>query len=407
MRETITVKKLIMLPVVLAFLVAQSAEGAKVDPAYKVQTLPEKQEESALWESASKHENRLRNSGTPFHNRQVEEYLESLAGRMLGDSLDHLGIALDFVLVAEPHLSGWVYPYGTIGIHTGLMVRMDNEAQLGAILAHEISHFLQRHTYSELIVDGRQSAVGKSLGFLAGLAVANETGSFDQGIMDFTGDLWTNLATSGYSKKNEYVADEEGLILMARAGLSIDESIPAFSALGENVVYGAGDPRKLWSSHPRLEDRIRNLEKEIKKKKREKDFVPGVVPEAEDYYRHIAPTLLINARLDLQEQQFERAREALSKYLKVKPGDAEAYYLTGEAFRRASPLGPDFTQSLAAYQQALDSDPGYANAYKEIGMAYRMQGQDIEAGIAFQQYLELAADAPDAGIIRAYMEGLR
>ena len=131
-------KKLIMLPVVLAFLVAQSAEGAKVDPAYKVQTLPEKQEESALWESASKHENRLRNSGTPFHNRQVEEYLESLAGRMLGDSLDHLGIALDFVLVAEPHLSGWVYPYGTIGIHTGLMVRMDNEAQLGAILAHEI-----------------------------------------------------------------------------------------------------------------------------------------------------------------------------------------------------------------------------------------------------------------------------
>jgi predicted Zn-dependent protease len=396
-----------MLPIVLAFLVAPSAVGAKVDPAYKLKALPEKPEETDLWERASKHENRLRNGGTLFHNRQVEAYLESLAARMLGGSLDHLGITLDFVLVAEPHLSGWAYPYGTIGLHTGLLVRMDNEAQLGAILAHEISHFLQRHTYSELIVDGRQGALGKGLGFLAGLAVAKETGTFDQGVMDFTGDLWTNLATSGYSKKNEYVADEEGLILMARAGLSIDESIPAFQALGENVVYGAGDPRKMWSSHPRLEDRIRNLQKEIKKKKRKKDFVPGVVPESEDYYRNIAPMLLINARLDLQEQQFNRAREALSKYLQVKPGDAEAYYLTGEAFRRANPLGPDFTQSLAAYQQALEIDPGYANAYKEIGMAYRMQGQDDEARLAFQRYLELAEDALDAGIIRGYMEGLR
>lgn len=395
-----------MLPLTLAVL-SFSAEAAKVEPAYKLQALPEKAEESDLWERATKHENRLRNEGTLFHNRQVEAYLESLADRMLGGSLDHLGITLDFVLVAEPHLSGWAYPYGTIGLHTGLLVRMDNEAQLGAIVAHEISHFLQRHTYAELIVDGRQSAVGKGLGFLASLALAKETGSFDPNVMDFAGDLWTNLATSGYSQKNEYVADEEGLVLMARAGLSVDESIPAFHALGENVVYGAGDPRKMWSSHPRLEDRISNLQKEIKRMKRKKDFVNGIVPESQDYYRNIAPMLLINAKLDLREQQFTRAREALAKYLMVKPNDAEAHYLTGETFRRENPSGPDFTQSMAAYQNALESDPAYADAYKEIGMAYRIQGQNGEAMAAFERYLEVAADAPDAGIIRGYMEGMR
>lgn len=399
-------KKLISLLLVMTPLFAVPA-SAKVDPAYKLQALPEKQDEADLWESASKHENRLRNSGTVFHNRQVEAYLESLADRMLGDSLDHLGIELDFVLVAEPTLSGWCYPYGTIGIHTGLLVRMDNEAQLGAILAHEISHFLQRHTYSELIVDGRQSAIGKGLGFLAGLAVAKETGTFDSGIADFTGDLWTNLSTSGYSQKNEYVADEEGLVLMARAGLSIEQSIPAFQALAQNEVYGAGDPRKMWSSHPKLENRIRNLAKDIKRQKRRKGFEMGAVPESVDYYRHIAPTLLINAKLDLNEQQFGRAREALSKYLMVKPNDAEAHFLTGETFRRANPAGPDFSEALAAYRQALEDNPSYAEAYREIGMAYRLQGQNADALAAFERYVELAADAPDAGIVRGYMEGLR
>ncbi len=391
---------------VFVLLFSQVALGAKIQPVYEIQTLPEKDDESALWEVASKHENRLRNAGTVIRDKQVEAYLESLADRLLDGKLDHLGIEMDFVLVAEPTLSGWAYPYGTIGIHTGLMVRMDNEAQLAAIVAHEISHFLQRHTYREMLDGDKQSALGKGLGFLASVAVAKETGSFDKGIMDFTGNLWENLATSGYSKKNEYVADEEGLVLMAGAGLEINEAIAAFQALGENKVYGAGDPRKMWSSHPRLEDRIKNLRKEIKRTKKRKGFVPGSVPDATDYYRNIAPALKINAKLDIGEQQYARARESLQKYLQIVPDDPAAHYLLGETYRRENPLGPDFREASAAYQQALAQDSGYAAAHKELGMAYRITQQNADARNAFQKYLELAPNAADAGIIRGYLEGL-
>ena len=261
------------LSLLMACAVSLPAIAAKVEPAYDTKRLPDKADEVALWERASRHENRLRNAGTLFHDRSIEVYIESLAERMLGDSIEHLGIEVDFVLVREPTLSAWAYPYGTIGLHTGLLVRMDNEAQFGAILAHELSHFLQRHTYREMLDGKTQSTLGKGLGLLAGLAMAKETGRFDSGVMDFTGELWENLATSGYSKKNEYVADEEGLALMRNAGLPIDEAIPAFHALAENKVYGAEDPRKMWSSHPRLEDRIANLEKEVRRAKRKKDYV--------------------------------------------------------------------------------------------------------------------------------------
>ena len=395
-----------VLAAIFLLAAAGAVYAAKVVPAYEAEKLPGPEEEAGLWETASRHENRIRNGGRALDNRAVETYLESLAQRLVGSRLDHLGISIDFMIVAEPTLSGWVYPYGTIGVHTGLMVRMDNEAQLAAILAHEISHFLQRHTYREMLDGDRQSALGKGLGFLATLAVARETGTFDSNIMDATGNFWLNLSTSGYSKKNEYVADEEGLVLMHQAGFELNEALPAFTALGENKAYGAGDPRKMWSSHPRLEDRIRNLEKEIRRMKRKRDFVAGTVPEQIDYDRKIAPLLLVNARLDLQEQQFGRAREALARYLAVAPDDAEAHFLMGEAYRGDKPLGPDFSDALSAYEAAVAENAGFAPAHREIGMAHRIGGDSARARAAFAAYLENAPEAADAGIVRAYMESL-
>ena len=123
--------------------------------------------------------------------------------------------------------------------------------------------------------------------------------------------------------------------------------------------------------------------------------------------RGIAPALIINARLDIAAQQYQRAREALSKYIQVEPDDPEAHFLMGETYRKEAPSGPDFSDCLAAYGQALAEDSGYAPAYKELGMAYRVQQENDKARDAFDQYLALAADAPDAGIIRAYLEGLQ
>lgn len=389
------------------FLAAPAYSAVKLDPVYEAPKVPSNEEEASLWVRASSHENRLRNAGTIFHDRHIEQYIESLTERLLGPYQDRIGVAIDFVIVKEPTLSAWAYPYGTIGLHTGLLVRMDNEAQFAAILAHEISHFLQRHTYREMLDGDKQSKIGKGLGLLAGLAMAKQTGSFDKGIMDFTGDLWNNLATSGYSKKNEYIADEEGLGLMARAGLSRDEAIPAFVALGENSVYGAGDPRKMWSSHPRLEDRLRNLQKEIKREKRKRGYSPGEIPDPLVYYRGIAPALIMNARLDINAHKYQRARDALVKYLQVVPDDSEAHFLMGETYRMQNPMGPDFSKSQAAYHASLEHDSAYAPAHKELGMTLRLQRQNDAARSAFERYLSLDENAADAGIVRGYVQGLQ
>ena len=401
--------RLSSIAVLLLSFLSPPANAARVDPVSKLEELPAKADEAELWDIASRHENDLRNSGRMVHNRHVEAYLESITDRMLGSSLDHLGMHVDFLLVREPTLGGWVYPYGTIAVHTGLLAGMENEAQLGAILAHEISHFLQRHSYRELITEGRQSVIGKGIGLLATVAVASQTGVIDTDLIGSTEGLWSGLVTNGYSRKLEYVADEEGLVLMARANYSRDQALLGFKALGDNSFYGVADPARLWSSHPKLDDRIKNLQKEIKReRKRSKQaYKPGVVPASESYYRGIAPALLINARLDIQEQQYARARAALTKYISVRPEDPEAEFLIGETYRKEALDGPDYSPRMDRYRKALEKDCGFAPAYKELGMAHRRQHANAEAMSAFEQYLSFAEDAPDAGIIRAYMDSMR
>jgi len=77
--------------------------------------------------------------------------------------------------------------------------------------------------------------------------------------------------------------------------------------------------------------------------------------------------------------------------------------MSAEALRLEAPDGPDFGPRIAAYTAAVEADPGYALAYKEIGMAQRQQGNPGAARAALEKYLALSPDAVDAGIIRWYI----
>ena len=120
--------------------------------------------------------------------------------------------------------------------------------------------------------------------------------------------------------------------------------------------------------------------------------------------RDVAPR--VTAKLDFKEAQFGRARDGLERYLLVRPGDAEGYYLMGEAYRRENPNGDNFDKAFENYQLAVAMNWRLAEAHREIGMAHRMLGNTEQARDAFERYLRVAPDAPDAGIVRGYLEGL-
>ncbi len=389
----------------ILMLFALPLQAARIKHIQDVKTLPENEAEQALWEIAVGHQDNIREEGRLVEDAQLETYLDTIGKRLLGNRLDHLDVQIKFIVVQNNLLSAWVYPYGTIAVNTGLLAGMENEAQLAAIIGHELSHFLQRHSYRELVADKRQSAVGKGLGLLATAAVAAKTGVVDTAMMQ-AGGLWSDLVTSGYSRKNEHAADAEGLALLAAAGYDQAQAIRAFEILKQNDAYGVVSPRLLWSSHPTLDDRLKNLQKAVRKAERKKGYQAGEVPDSDTYARAVAGAILRTGAQDLRERYFDRAASAFRKYVHAQPEDPRGYFLLGETDRLAAPDGPDFSRRVTAYQQAVQAREDYAPAYLELGMAARQQGQVDTARQAFERYLSLAPEAADVGIVRWYLENL-
>ncbi|NJN51175.1 MAG: M48 family metalloprotease [Gammaproteobacteria bacterium] len=176
---------------------------------------------------------------------------------------------------------------------TGLLAGMDNDSQLAAIIGHELAHFIERHSYRELIADRRQSAVGKGLGFLATALVAKQTGVIDTNLMN-AGQIWTDLVTSGYSRELEHDADAQGLELMAAGDYAQREAIAAFEALRSNDDYGVVDVAAIWSSHPKLDDRIENLQASVAKSGQSSRVI-----DPAPYRVALANAFIVNAQLDM------------------------------------------------------------------------------------------------------------
>ena len=90
------------------------------------------------------------------------------------------------------------------------MLRVDSEAQLAAVLGHEIGHYLERHSIERLRSAKSSSAVGQFAGMF--------------GVVGLIGAMGLVAGQYAYSRDNERDADRIGLLLMNRAGYDAAEA---------------------------------------------------------------------------------------------------------------------------------------------------------------------------------------
>src|SRR5215475_12228267 len=102
---------------------------------------------------------------------ELQAYVDRVGRSLVPKWVDPQQFHFTFTLVDDPTLNAFAMPDGTVVIHSGLLAALENEAQLAAVLGHEITHTTHRHGYRGYKDQQKKQSLFGFGSMLAGLAV--------------------------------------------------------------------------------------------------------------------------------------------------------------------------------------------------------------------------------------------
>ena len=145
-----------------------------------------------------------------------------------------------------------------IFVWTGMLNYTKDENELAAIMAHEISHILARHTDPDQYETMKKALIG--IGSMAiGVATANVTGigQIGQIATQLGSKVGEGLFLNPYSQGKEHEADQVGLFLMAKAKFNPQAAIDFWQRASNDSSFSSG--AAFFSTHPSSGDRMQRL----------------------------------------------------------------------------------------------------------------------------------------------------
>jgi len=372
----------------LAFLAASGqvaaqagGRGSFLVPGYRP---PPGSDEKGLWDLMRRAERQLKRSRFVVRDATLNAYLNEITCRLGQKHCPDLRL----YVLRTPQFNASMAPNGMMQVWTGLLLRCNDEAQLAAIIGHEMGHYLRRHTIARWR-DAREKAdVGIFLGL--GLAAAG---------MGWAGDV-ANLALAAsmfaFSRDQEREADEIGLELMRKAGYKTIAAAEVWEQLVAEFEASTAQRSQnlLFATHPQPEERLAKLRKAA-------EAINGGSGERgyERYRTKLSGVRMQIARDELALRQYGRSELVFDRLLAQSPEDGLLWYAKGEVYRlRADPEDP--ARAAAAYARALQASGAPPETYRSIMLVELKLGDRGRAQNAFDSYLRLRPDAADAGALR-------
>jgi predicted Zn-dependent protease len=209
-----------------------------------------KQQDVQLGQEAA---NEVRQKYKAVRDPAVQDYVRQIGERLAATGpARESGFPFTFTVVEDKQVNAFALPGGPMFIFTGLLKNVDNEAQLAAVMAHEMSHVILRH--------GTHEASKAKMIELPALLAGEALGS--QALLTKLTALGANSFILKFSRDAESDADALGSHLMAEAGYDPLQMAAFFHKL--QSIGGQGNSR-LWqflSDHPNPGNRERAIEEE-------------------------------------------------------------------------------------------------------------------------------------------------
>jgi predicted Zn-dependent protease len=271
---------------------------------------------------------------------------------------------------------------------------MENEAQLAALLAHEMTHCTHRHSLRVL------KSLKDRPAHIAALQHSLEKIGMIQDLARILGVNGSMAAVTGYTREFEAEADRVGLDLMAKAGYDPKQALNLFEHLRQEIESEGIKEPFFFGTHPSVQQRIENAGLWLDAQYSDGD---GGIKNSTIFRSRLNRLVLDNARLNLRIGRFFIAQRGVEKYLLRNPHDAGAHYLLGEIFRQHGRQG-DTQTAIKQYAEAIKLDPSFPEPYKAMGLMHYKEGERHLAQKFFEAGLLLSPDAPDKAYIQGYLQ---
>ena len=198
--------------------------------------------------------------GPLYNDPEVQAYVDEIGFKLVSNSIAaQTDWAWEFYVLDNPELvNAFALPGGQIFITTALLSEIETEAQLAAVLSHEIVHVLARHGAQHMA----QSQL--SQGLLEAVAIASSPDSAQQAA------AIAQLINMRYGREDELQSDAIGVEILVNSGYTPYAMIELMEILARS---GGAGPPEFFSTHPNPENRIAELQRLIE------EMFPNGVPD--------------------------------------------------------------------------------------------------------------------------------
>jgi predicted Zn-dependent protease len=324
-----------------------------------------------------------------LEDKALNDYIDQTGKKM--SALTHrTHMPYSFRGVNATYVNAYAFPGGSIAVTRGILITLENEAELAALLGHELGHVNARHTAEQMSKGQLTNMLVGGAAILAG----TQSSALGQ-LTSQLGMVGAGALLASYSRDNEREADALGLEYMVRSGYNPNGFIGLMDILRGMSKHKPSVIELMFATHPMSEERYQTAVEAVRTQYQSKKNLPlyrdrymdhtaklraikgaiesmqkgesamakGKFGEAESLFEEAlkqAPDdyagLVMMSKCQLAQKKYDNAKRFAEKAKKVYPNEAQAYNIAGFAKIHQKKYDSAY-QDFVSYEKRLPGNP--------------------------------------------------
>ena len=324
----------------------------------------------------------------------VQAYVQEVGNKLA--AVSDRDLPYEFAVINNSVPNAWAMPGGKIAINRGLLTELGSEAELAAVLGHEIVHAAAKHSAQAV-----QRGVMLQAAVLA-TGIATKDSDYGQ-VAAIGAGAGAALINSKYGRDDERESDVYGMNYMSRAGYNPHGAVElqqTFVALKDGKA--ANFLEGLFASHPPSQERVAT-------NRQHAATLPSGGIEGRQRYEQMMARLIDSkpayeaydeARQAVADNRLKAARRLVQQAIDSEPREGHFYALLGDIEADED----DLNAADRAYDQAVNLNPNFFYPLMRSGVINERQGRIAKAKRRLNRSLELLETAEAYNTLGAIAE---